>query len=45
VAQIGQLRLSAVALLVQPRVRAGGRFVRLVGTLAVVEVGAVAVGS
>ena len=45
VAQIGQFGLLAVALLVQPRVRVGGRFVRLVGALAVVEVGTVAVRS
>jgi hypothetical protein len=36
------MRLLAVALLVQPRVRVGGRFMRVVGALLAVEVRAAA---
>lgn len=38
VPQIGQVRLLAVALLAQPRVRVGGRFMRVVAALLAVEV-------
>ena len=43
VAQIAQLGLLAIALLVQPRIRISGRFMRLVGTLLATEIRAVAV--
>jgi hypothetical protein len=43
VAQVTQLRLLAVALLVQPRVRIGARFMRLVRALLAAEVRAIAV--
>src|SRR5260370_39783805 len=43
VAQITQLRLLAVALLVQPGVGIGGRFMRLVGALLAAKVRTVAV--
>ena len=42
-AQIAQLRLLAVALLVQPRIAIGGRFMRLVGAVLAVKVGAVTI--
>src|SRR5258707_12535203 len=42
VPQIGQMRLLAVALLVQSRIRVGGRFMRVVGALLAMEVRAIA---
>jgi hypothetical protein len=39
VAQTGQMRFLAIALFVQPRVRVGGRFMRLVRTLLPMKVG------
>ena len=43
IAQIAQLRLLPLALLVQPRISISGRCMRLAGSLLVMEIGAVAV--
>jgi hypothetical protein len=45
VSQIGQMRFLAIALLVQPRVRVAGRFMRVVGALLAMEVRAIGIGT
>ena len=45
VAEIGQVRFLAIALLVEPGIRISRRFMRLVGALLPVEVRAVAIGA